>query len=110
MTISSTSQLIDRFGMLKARVVEIKDESDSIKADLIERVGEGKAEGETFRAAISRTLRSTTDWQAVALHLLKKSSLGDKAFDNLVAANTSHNPSWVIRCNARIGSGPKDPA
>ena len=68
----------------------------------IEREGEGKFEGELFRLSLNHTITSRTDWQAVALALAKKAGIGDKAFDNLVAANTNLGDQWVARSSARI--------
>ena len=99
---TGTGQLVDRFGRLKAEASDIATELDAIKATLIEREGESKLEGELFRLAISHTLRSTTDWKAVALFLAKKAGISDKQFDSLVAGSTNTTDMWVARANARI--------
>jgi len=99
---TGTGQLVDRFGRLKAEVADITEELDSIKQLLIEREGESKLEGELFRLSLSHTVRSLTDWKAVALAMAKKAGVTDKVFDNCVAANTSLSDQWVARSNARV--------
>ena len=55
---------------------------------------DAKAEGALFRVSVSNSLRSTTDWKAVALSLAKKAAISDNAFDNIVAANTHLTETW----------------
>jgi hypothetical protein len=98
----NTPALVDRFGRLKANASDIADELDGIKETLIEREGECKLEGELFRLSLANTLRSTTDWKAVAQALAKKAGITDKALDALIASNTNCTAAWVARSNARI--------
>jgi len=99
---TATGQLVDRFGRLKAEASDIATELDTIKDVLIEREGESKLEGELFRLALSNTLRSTTDWKAVALAMAKKAGVSDKVFDNAVALNTNCTAIWTARPAARV--------
>ena len=98
----NTPALVDRFGRLKANASDIADELDGIKMALIEREGESKLEGELFRLSLANTLRSTTDWKAVAQVLAKKAGITDKVLDALIAANTNCSASWVARSAARV--------
>lgn len=102
---TSTGQLVDRFGYLKAQIADRSRELDDIKAELIARIGESKAEGEVFRIALSNSLRSSTDWKAVAFAMAKRAGVSDKVFDATVADNTVCTPMWVAKCNARITKG-----
>lgn len=95
-------RLADRYGRLKAQASDIATELDGIKAKLVEQHGECKIEGELFRLALSHSLRSNTDWRAVALHFAKKAGVTDKVFENQVAANTNCTDSWVARSSARV--------
>ncbi len=97
-----TGQLVDRFGTLKATAAEISGDLDEIKAVLIEREGECKAEGELFRLSLSHTITSRTDWKAVSLALAKKAGISDKAFDSLVAGATDCGTQWIARSSARV--------
>ena|SRR6188768_532898 len=99
---TATGQLVDRFGRLKAEASDISAQLDDIKTVLIEREGESKTEGELFRLSLSNTLRSTTDWKAVALAMAKKAGVSDKVFDNAVAANTNCSTMWVAKSAARV--------
>ena len=97
-----TPALVDRFGTLKAAAADISEELDAIKTVLIDREGESKLDGDLFRLTLAHTVRQTTDWKAVALAMAKKAGVGDKAFDNCVAANTGMVDMWVARSNARV--------
>ena len=99
---TSTGQLCDRFGRLKADAADLSAEMDAIKQTLIDREGEGKFEGELFRLSLANTLRQTTDWKAVAAALAVKAGIKDKDLDALIAANTDCTASWVARSNARV--------
>lgn len=97
-----TGQLVDRFGRLKAEAAETSKVLDDIKTALIEREGEGQFEGELFRLSLSHSLRTSTDWKAVAMAMAKKAGVSDKVFDGVVAANTGATPTWVAKANARV--------
>ncbi len=99
---TSTGQLVDRFGRLKAEAADVADKLDEIKDVLIEREGESKLEGELFRLSLAHTLRTTTDWKAVCAALARKAGMTDKALDALIAANTNVSDAWVARSNARV--------
>jgi hypothetical protein len=99
---TGTGQLVDRFGRLKAEAADISEQLDTIKTTLIEREGEGRFEGELFRLSLNHSVRSTTDWKAVALHFAIRAGVSDKVFDNCVASNTSIADMWVARSNARV--------
>jgi hypothetical protein len=101
-TSTTTSQLIDLFGMLKAQAAQITGELDEIKTTLIEREGEFKGEGEVFRLSLTHSITSRTDWKAVALAMAKKAGVSDKVFDNAVAAATDCGTQWVARASARV--------
>lgn len=101
-TSTATGQLVDRFGRLKADAADIATELDTIKEVLIDREGECKLEGELFRLSLANTLRSTTDWKAVAAALAKKAGINDKALDALIAENTNCTAAWIARSNARV--------
>lgn len=99
---TSSQQLTDRFGRLKAEAADISEQLDAIKTVLIDREGECKLEGELFRLSLNNTVRSVTDWKAVALAMAKKAGVSDKVFDNAVAAATACSTQWVARSNARV--------
>jgi len=99
---SSSAQLVDRFGRLKAEAADISERLERIKSILIDREGECKLEGELFRLSLNNTVRSVTDWKAVALAMAKKAGVSDKVFDNAVAAATSCSTQWVARSAARV--------
>lgn len=99
----STAALVDRMGDLKAQIADRTNEVEQIKTILVDRVGEGKAEGQRYRVAISNTLRSKTDWQSVALALAKKAGIRDSDFDKIVSERTDMADTWVARVSARLG-------
>jgi hypothetical protein len=101
-TSTATGQLVDRFGRLKADAADLSTQLEEIKQVLIEREGEAKLEGELFRLALSNSIRSTTDWKAVALAMAKKAGVSDKVFDSCVASNTNLTDMWVARSAARV--------
>lgn len=105
MTIHENASAIDLYGDLKAEAAEIANDLDNTKALLIGTIGEGAAEGERFRVALSHSLRSTTDWKAVVSTLAKEAGITDKRLDNLIAKHTSCAPTWVVRCSARVTKG-----
>jgi len=98
----ATGHLVDNYGLLKAQAADAKAEMDSIKAILIERHGEGKHEGEMFRASITNPLRSLVKWEAVAAALAKKAGITDKALDALIAENTNCSSTWTLTCGSRL--------
>ncbi len=99
---SNNSLLADQYGLLKAEAADISAKLDSIKEALISTAGEGKVEGDLFRLSLSHSLRSTTDWKAVALAMAKKAGVSDKVFDTAVAGATTCTPMWVARSTARV--------
>lgn len=101
-TSTPTGQLVDRFGRLKAEAADLATELDGLKEVLIEREGESKLEGELFRLSLAHSLRTTTDWKAVAAALAVKAGIKDKDLDALIAQNTNCTDMWVARCNARV--------
>lgn len=105
MNLHENASTIDLFGDLKAEAASIADDLDLTKARLISLIGEGAAEGERFRVALSHSLRSTTDWKAVVSTLAKEAGITDKRLDNLIAKHTSCAPTWVVRCSARVTKG-----
>ena len=101
-TSQSTGTLVDTFGALKAQAADVSAQLADIKAVMIERHGEGKHEGELFRLALSNSMRSTVDKDAVILTLAKAAGYTDKRLDNLMAAHTSLADNWVARSAARV--------
>jgi hypothetical protein len=59
---------VDRLGILKAQIAELKREEELIKAALIAE-GVGAYEGDFYRATVSQGERATLDMAAVRAHL-----------------------------------------
>ena len=87
-------QRIDMMGQLKAQLATLEKEYDKLKASVIEDVGVGAYEGETFRVSISVSTRETLDMEAVRNHLSPQ----------FIRAHTRTSTSTTVRVTARKGS------
>jgi hypothetical protein len=87
-------QRIDMMGQLKAQMSNLEKEYDKLKALVIEDVGVGAFEGETFRVSISVSSRETLDMEAVRNHLSPQ----------FIRAHTRVSESTTVRITARKGS------
>jgi len=99
---TSTGQLIDKLGLLKAQAAEAAASQKEIVAVLIEREGDFKGEGELFRLALSLSNSSSCDKDAVITQLAKDAGYTDKRLDNLYEKHTSRSTKWVPKVSARV--------
>jgi len=86
-------QRIDMMGQLKAQMATLEKDYDKLKALVIEDVGVGAFEGETFRVSISVSSRETLDMEAVRNHLSPQ----------FIRAHTKVTESTTVRVTARKG-------
>ncbi len=83
---------VDELGAIKAQISALKAREDELKEELIAS-GEAEAEGTLFRAAITQTSRTTTDWKAVSQKL--------EPSRQLITAHTTEVSAVVVRVSAR---------
>ncbi len=86
--------LADELGFIRAQMADLKDRETNIRETFIE-AGITAMEGETFRAVLVESLRTTINWKAVAAKL--------KPSRQLVTSHTSEKEVISIRVNARRG-------
>ena len=86
--------LVDELGTLRASLATLKDDEAEIRTLLID-AGVDVAEGDLFRATISRSTRELIDWQKIAQRF--------KPSRQLVRANTEHKPVIIVRTSTRRG-------
>jgi hypothetical protein len=87
-------QRIDMMGQLKAQMSNLEKEYDKLKNLVVEDVGVGAFEGETFRVSISVSSRETLDMEAVRNHLSPQ----------FIRAHTRVSESTTVRVTARKGA------
>lgn len=87
-------QRIDMMGQMKAQMATLEKEYDKLKALVVEDVGVGAFEGETFRVSISVSSRETLDMEAVRNHLSPQ----------FIRAHTQVTESTTVRVTARKGA------
>lgn len=87
-------QRIDMMGQMKAQMATLEKEYDKLKALVVEDVGVGAFEGETFRVSISVSSRETLDMEAVRKHLSPQ----------FIRAHTRVTESTTVRVTARKGA------
>jgi hypothetical protein len=87
-------QRIDMMGQLKAQMSNLEKEYDKLKNLVVEDVGVGAFEGETFRVSISVSSRETLDMEAVRNHLSPQ----------FIRAHTRTSETTTVRVTARKGS------
>jgi type II secretory pathway component PulM len=87
-------KLVDELGTVRASLATLKDSEAEIRTLLID-AGVDVAEGELFRATISRSTRELVDWQKIAKRL--------KASRQLVNAHTTKTPITIVRTSTRRG-------
>ncbi len=84
--------VVDELGLIKAQISALKAREDELKEELIAS-GEAEAEGSLFRATVTQTSRTTTDWKAVAAKL--------EPSRQLITAHTTEVPAVSVRVSAR---------
>lgn len=73
-TTTTTAEMVDRLGELKAEIADLQEEFDYIKSELIkQRVT--KEHGVLFQMTLSTFRRRVTDWRAIATKLKAKTGL-----------------------------------
>ena len=105
---------LDRIGHLKAQIADLKKEQDSL-IDVFKNAGEGKYEGQLFKASVYMSTTDRVDYKAVALAALERvkafemgtygSEKGVDVFNTyqagLISANTEQTVSIGFRLSAR---------
>ncbi len=86
--------LADELGFVRAQIADLKNRESDIRDVFIE-AGVTAMEGETFRAVVVESLRTTINWKAVAAKL--------KPSRQLVTSHTTEKEVTSIRVNARRG-------
>lgn len=86
--------LADELGFVRAQIADLKNREKDIRETFIE-AGVKAMEGETFRAVVVESLRTTIDWKTVAAKM--------EPSRQLVRAHTSEKEVTSIRVNARRG-------
>ncbi len=90
----ASGALADELGIIRAQMADLKDREREIRNDFIA-AGIKSVEGETFRAMVVESMRTSIDWKAVSAKL--------KPSRQLVRAHTSEKEVISIRVNARRG-------
>lgn len=93
---SNLSTAIDRLGIVRAQMAELKREEDALRDVLIEQ-GPGAYEGDLFRATVSLSERATLDMDAVRAKLTAQ----------FIRAHTKLTPVTTVRVAGRINGGDK---
>jgi len=91
---SNLTTAIDRLGVIKAKMAELKREEDELRDVLIEH-GPGAYEGDLFRATVTLSERSTLDMDAVRAKLTAQ----------FIRAHTKLTPVTTVRVVGRINGG-----
>lgn len=86
--------LADELGFVRAQIADLKNREKDIRETFIE-AGVKAMEGDTFRAVVVESLRTTIDWKTVAAKM--------EPSRQLVRAHTSEKEVTSIRVNARRG-------
>lgn len=86
-------QRIDQLGDLKARIAALEAEKTKLQDSIVEEVGVGAYEGDTFRVSISASQRETLDMEAVRNHLSPQ----------FIRAHTKVSDVITVRVSARKG-------
>ena len=86
--------LADELGFVRAQIADLKDRESDIRETFIE-AGVTAMEGETFRAVVVESLRTTIDWKTVAAKM--------EPSRQLVTAHTTEKEVISIRVSARRG-------
>lgn len=86
-------QRIDQLGDLKARIAALEAEKTKLQDSIVEQVGVGAYEGDTFRVSISASQRETLDMEAVRNHLSPQ----------FIRAHTKVSDVITVRVSARKG-------
>lgn len=87
--------LADELGFVRAQIADLKDREQDIRETFIE-AGVTAMEGETFRAVVVESLRTTVNWKEVAAKM--------EPSRQLVRAHTTEKEVTSIRVNARRGA------
>ncbi len=95
MNVKRIKKLVDDLGAVRAQLANLKDDEAEIRSLLID-AGVDVAEGELFRATISRSSRDIIDWQKIAKRF--------KPSRQLVRANTEKKPVIIVRTSTRRGA------
>lgn len=92
-TPAELADMVDTLAQIKAEMADLKMREDTYKAALIA-AGHPAVDGTQHRATISETIRTVTDWRAVA-EIFTPST-------QLVAAHTTQSaPIFTLRLTAR---------
>lgn len=86
-------QRIDALGQLKAQLATMLADEKLLKDSIVEEVGVGAFEGDTFRVSISASQRETLDMEAVRKHLSPQ----------FIRAHTNITDTTTVRVTARKG-------
>jgi hypothetical protein len=89
---NNLSPTIDRLGVIKAQLAELKREEEELKTVLVE-CGPGAYEGDLYRATVSTSERETLDMAAVREHLSRQ----------FIQAHTNVTSVTAVRVVARTG-------
>jgi len=87
-------QRIDLLGQLKAQIATLEADEEAIKALLVEDIGVGAHEGDSFRVSVSVSTRDNLDMEAVRNHLSPQ----------FIRAHTTTKEITTVRCSARKGT------
>lgn len=87
---TSSHDLADDLGRIKAQLAELTAIESAIKAELIER-GEAAIDGDLYRVSISRSMRSRYDTAALREHVP----------EDVLNRCLAWSPVTTVRCTAR---------
>lgn len=85
-------QLVDDFGQVKAEISDLTERAAELRDALIA-TGLDAAEGDLFRATVSRSETTSVNWKAIAMKL--------KPSRQLIAAHTTSSDRTTVRVVSR---------
>jgi hypothetical protein len=78
---------VDELGRVKADIADLESYEKDLKEDLIA-TGEQAIDGNTFRATVSTSSRTTTDYKAVIADLMATNRISMKCYNESVERHT----------------------
>lgn len=100
-TLAALANAIDRLGKIKATMANLAVEEKEEK-DIIIKSGKDAFEGALFRATVSTTQRSTTDYKAVLAKLVEDKTITIERHNDLIEQFSKlGEPTTTVRVVAR---------
>lgn len=100
-TLAALAAAIDNLGATNAQIADLKAVAETCR-DVIVRAGKPAFEGEMFRATVSTSTRTTTDYKSLLAQLVGDKVLSLEQHSNYIEAfTTTGEPSTTVKVTAR---------